>query len=243
MSDDAGVGEKHKPRRKRRLLTARQGEGPLVRYSRFVGWMQIVLPSLAAVLLALVLAWPKLMQDDDRFQIGFAKLSPKEVETLSMVNSRYFGVDQANRPFAVSADLAVQQPGDADLVALTAPKADFTNSSGANVFVDADTGLYHQQSKILDLAGTVNLFHDTGYELHTTAATIDLVHNSARGTEPITGHGPQGRTLAAEGFEVRDRGLEVVFTGKATMTMAAAGKGATAASKGAAGPSRGATRR
>ncbi len=233
MSDDASVGEERKPRRKRWLLKARQGEGPLARYSRFVGWMQIVMPSLAAVLLALVLAWPKLMQDDDRFQVGFAKLSPKEVETLSMVNSRYFGVDQANRPFAVSADLAVQQPGNADLVTLKAPKADFTSSSGANVFVDAETGVYHQQSKVLDLVGSVNLFHDAGYELHTASATIDLVRNAARGSEPITGHGPQGRTLAAEGFEVRDKGLEVVFTGKATMTMAAAGKGAKATSKGA----------
>jgi lipopolysaccharide export system protein LptC len=64
----------------------------------------------------------------------------------------------------------------------------------------------------------VNLFHDAGYELHTATATVDLGHNTARGTDPVEGHGPQGR-IQAEGFEIRGTGHEIVFTGKSQLNL------------------------
>lgn len=214
----------------RRRLHAPQ-TGPFARYSRFVGIMKVLLPSLAALLLGLVVVWPKLALDDKRFQIGFAKLSSKEVETLAMKNARYFGLDESNRPFAVTSDLAIQEPGNPDLIHLSAPKADFISTSGANIVVDAAVGLYHQASKTLDLSGGVNLFHDAGDELHTPTATVDLAHNSARGVDPVEGYGPQGR-IESIGFELAGMGKDITFTGKAHLTLRGAspkgqGKGAT----------------
>ena len=201
----------------RRRLHAPQ-TGPFARYSRYVSIMKVVLPSLAALLLGLVVVWPRLTFDDKRFQIGFAKLSSKQVETLAMQNARYFGLDDSNRPFAVTSDMAVQEPGNSDLIHLQTPKADFTSTSGANIVVDAAAGLYHQVSKTLDLSGGVNLFHDAGYEIHTPTATIDLAHNTARGVEPVSGFGPQGRIEAA-GFELTGKGQDIIFTGKAHLTL------------------------
>jgi lipopolysaccharide export system protein LptC len=135
-----------------------------------------------------------------------------------MRNARYFGVDESNNPFAVTSDLAVQQPGEPDLIHLNAPKADFISSGGANIVVDATAGLYHQTSKILDLTGEVNLYHDSGYELHTPSAVVDLAHNTAHGEEPVQGHGPQGR-IEAVGFELHDAGNRITFGGKAHLTL------------------------
>jgi lipopolysaccharide export system protein LptC len=204
--------------------------GPFSSYSRFVGFMKVLLPALAAVLLGLVVVWPKLALEDKRFQVGFAKLPSKEVETLAMQNARYFGLDESNRPFAVTAELAKQVPGSRDLIQLTAPKADFTSTSGANIVVDAATGVYNQVTKSLDLAGGVNLYHDAGYELHTPTAVFDLASNTGRGLEPVEGHGPQGRIQSA-GFELAGKGRDITFTGKAALTLRGAspqgqGKGA-----------------
>jgi len=210
--------------------------GPLARYSRFVGIMKVLLPAMAAVLLGLVVVWPKLTLTDSSFKIGFARLSTKEVESLAMNNARYFGIDESNRPFAVTSDRALQEPGKSDLVHLTAPKADFTSTSGANIVIDAESGLYHQNSKILDLSGGVNLFHDSGYELHTPTAVVDLAHNSARGTEPVEGFGPQGR-IESVGFEISGKGHEITFAGKAHLSL----RGASAKSPGK-GRSKGAKR-
>ncbi|CAA7613078.1 conserved hypothetical protein [Candidatus Terasakiella magnetica] len=202
--------------RRRRLHPL--ADTPFARHSRFVGIMKIALPSLAAILLGLVVVWPKLTLEDSRFQVGFAKLPSKDVETLAMQNARYYGVDESNRPFAVSSDLAVQEPGDRDLIRLKAPKADFTSTGGANIVVDALSGIYHQSSKLLDLTGEVNLYHDAGYELHTASATIDLGRNLARGVEPVEGHGPQGQ-IRSMGFELQGKGREITFSGKSHLTL------------------------
>lgn len=191
------------------------------RYSRMVGFLKVLLPAVAAVLLGLIVAWPRLTGTDDRFHIGFASIGPDAVESLSMVNARYFGIDEENRPFTVTADVATEEKPNS-IVVLESPKADFTTKSGANVYIEARQGFYHQKTQMLDLVGDVALYHDQGYELHTQEAQIDLARSSARGEAPVTGHGPQG-ALDGEGFEIRDGGAQVLVTGRSTLRL----KGAT----------------
>jgi lipopolysaccharide export system protein LptC len=192
------------------------------RYSRFVGIMKIVLPSAAAVLLGLIVAWPRLTGTDDRFHIGFANIGPEAVDTLSMVNARYFGVDERNKPFTVTADMASEEKADGVIV-LQSPKADFTTRGGANVYIEARQGFYRQKDQLLDLVGDVNLFHDQGYELHTEEAQLDLARSTAHGTVPVTGQGPQGM-LEGEGFRIEDGGKQVIVTGRSSMKMQGAKK-------------------
>jgi lipopolysaccharide export system protein LptC len=195
--------------------------GPFADYSHFVVVMKVALPALAALLLGLVVVWPKLSQMESGFKLSFANLSPKSVDTLVMKNARYFGVDESNRPFAVTAETATQLPDNQDLVRLVSPKADFTSSSGANIVVDAASGLYHQSTKVLDLSGGVNLYHDNGYEIHTPTATIELSNNAAHGTDPVEGHGPQGE-IHASGFEIAGKNHDITFTGKSQLNLRAA---------------------
>lgn len=194
-----------------------QHHGTHRRYSRFVGIMKIVLPSLAAVLLGLIVAWPRLTGTEDRFHIGFANLGPDAVDSLSMVNARYFGVDERNKPFTVTADIATEEDP-SGIIVLDSPKADFTTKGGANVYIEARQGFYHQKQQLLDLVGEVNLFHDQGYELHTEQAQIDLARSTAHGTVPVTGQGPQG-ALNGEGFKIEDGGKQVIVTGRSSLTL------------------------
>jgi len=213
---------------RRRLHPPRTG--PFARYSRFVGIMKIVLPSLSLVLLALLVAWPRLTMEENGFQLGFARLPSKEVETLAMQSPRYFGINETNRPYAVSADLATQENGRSDIIHLDNPKADFTTASGANVVIEADSGLYQKASNTLLLTGNVNLYHDSGTEMHTSSATIDLAHSSAHGDEPVTGNGPQGRIDAA-GFDITNKGRTLTFTGKSKMSLRGVGSPASKSGK------------
>ncbi|CCG42524.1 LPS export ABC transporter periplasmic protein LptC [Magnetospirillum molischianum] len=216
-------------RRLRRRLHP-QRTGPFARYSHFVGIMKIVLPSLTVVLLALLVAWPKLTMEQNGFQIGFARLPSKEVETLAMHNPRYFGINEGNRPYSVSADLATQENGRSETIHLDNPKADFTTSSGANVVIEADSGLYQKATNTLLLTGNVNLYHDSGTEMHTNSATIDLAHSTAHGNDPITGNGPQGRIDAA-GFDITNKGRTLTFTGKSQMSLRGVGSPAKKSGK------------
>lgn len=199
-------------------------------YSRFVRLMKFALPALALTLLGVVVIWARLAPQADGFKIGYARLNQDAVKTLSMLNARYFGIDENNHPYSVTSDKATQREQDQDLVDLDQPKADFSSKSGAGVVITADHGLFHQHSQLLDLTGNVSLFHEQGYELHTEQATVDIKSNTAWGDSPIDGQGPQGH-LEGEGFRISDKGERVLVTGRSSMTLKAATGGGGANGK------------
>ncbi len=194
-------------------------------YSRFVGAMKVLLPAGALVLIGLVVAWPYLGDSDGGFNIGFSDLVLSEAEGPNIVNPRLVGTDSSDNPFTLTADLAKNfRPGkngedfwaSETPVDLEMPKADLTLDDGSWLVLTANTGQLIPTNKTLELSGDVTLFHDLGYELNTSAATIDLEAGAALSDKPVEGQGPFG-TLTAEGMRLTDKGRNIVFTGKARM--------------------------
>jgi lipopolysaccharide export system protein LptC len=185
-------------------------------YSRFVAMMKFFLPLAALTLIVLIAVWPHLQTEDNRFRIGFAVLGLGESENPSMVNARYVGTDQNDQPFSITADLAKNLLKGAEAVELEMPKADIALNDGTWLVLTAEAGSYNRTGKKLNLAGAVNLFHDSGYELRTPEAEIDLDKGIALGDKTVEGHGPFG-DLKAEGFRLEDKGRRITFTGKASL--------------------------
>lgn len=161
---------------------------------------------------------------------------------------QYNGVDSSNRPYSITAESASQpQPAekapapaatDADgppapveakaqpaaaakpdnVVNLEKLVADMTMSDGAWVALTADNGVFHRDAGTVDLSGNVTMFHDTGLSFQTDAATVDLKNDWARGDQPVEGQNADGQ-LAAQGFEVRDDGKTIVFTGRSYLKL------------------------
>ncbi|MFQ6018328.1 MAG: LPS export ABC transporter periplasmic protein LptC [Kiloniellaceae bacterium] len=182
------------------------------RYSAFVGLMKVALPATAAALILLVVAWPQFVFEDDRFRLSVSKLAPEQAQSLTMLNARYEGIDAKNQPYTITADMATRSMSDEDLIELQLPKADITLDDGTWLALNARTGYYRRESRLLDLAGSVNLFHDQGFEMRTEAARIDLDKGTANGAQAVEGQGAFG-FINAEGFRVLDRGARIFFTG------------------------------
>jgi lipopolysaccharide export system protein LptC len=193
-------------------------------HSVFVSLLKLLLPAVAVGLILLVVVWPQVQQDDSRFRVGVSKLAPEQAENLNMINARFEGVDDQDRPFTVTADVATQRQGQPNLIELQLPKADMTMKDGAWVALTARQGLYRRDSKVLELSGEVSLFHDRGFELRTSAARIDLEAGVASGDRPVQGHGPSGR-LEAEGFRMGQNGERILFTGNSRMVLYGGGAG------------------
>lgn len=200
--------------------TGREGTGEsgldprnVAGYSRFVSLAKKLLPVVALLLIALIGAWPYMQAKDDSFRIGFSALQDREGEEPSMLNPRYLGTDDNRQPFSVTADLAKNLLQGGAVVELEMPKADVTLDDGTWLVLTAETGRFDKQGKALELAGSVNLFHDSGYEFRTSQAFVDLAAGVARGDVPVEGQGPFGQ-LKAEGFRLLDKGKTIVFTGK-----------------------------
>lgn len=217
---DRGEPEAGKARRATRLLPFSQRRSTQLSpsYGRFVGFMRILLPTVATALIVVVALWPQLSDQKRRLSFSPTKVTSEAARNLTMKNSIFSGVDSRKRPYSVTAD-SVRVAGDNNAeLAMTQPKADVLLSDGSWVAVTAQRGDYDRDAKLLKLRGDVNLFHDDGYEFTSQSALVDLMAGDARGTDPVQGQGPFGN-IEAEGFIIRNRGAKITFTGRSKLIL------------------------
>ncbi len=186
---------------------------PRSRHGRVARFARIALPLAALGLAGLIFAWSRINPIIERIHISDTEQAPEEIDTVTMENARFAGVDAQNRSFNVTAARAVQSADDSNHIDLRRPKADIVLASGAKVAVESDAGGLQRDTQILDLIGKVTLTQDQGYEFHTTNARVDLNERTAAGDAPVEGRGPQGE-IRAEGFEILDGGARVIFRGR-----------------------------
>lgn len=171
-----------------------------------------VLPLAAVALLASIALWPEFESAADRGRVAFKRVADVRPDALHVVDPRYQGLDEQNRPYTVTAAAAVQA-GDADVVNLRAPRADLQLTDGGWVYLEAEQGRYDRQRNWLDLSGQVTIHHDDGTQFVTESASLDIATGDASGDAPVASQGPFG-TLTAQGFRLFDRGQRVVFNGQ-----------------------------
>ncbi|MBO37973.1 MAG: LPS export ABC transporter periplasmic protein LptC [Rhodospirillaceae bacterium] len=186
------------------------------RYSRFVTLMRITLPLTAGAIIALVIAWPQLSHKPKSYRLGVSKITNQHAGEQQIINPRFSSTDSKQQPFNLTSDRAYRQKGNSNLINLISPKGDLTSKSGSWIALSAKFGLYDRNGEVLNLRDSVRLFHDSGYELRTTIAKIDLTEGTVMGDKPISGHGPGGK-VQAEGFRIHEHGRIMVFTGKSRM--------------------------
>ncbi|WP_236033636.1 LPS export ABC transporter periplasmic protein LptC [Belnapia mucosa] len=197
------------PSRERRGFSA----GQMARRRFAVRWSKRLLPLLALGLLSLVVFWPEIEGNEDRSRVSFRRTVQPRAEGLRVVQPRYQGIDELNRPFTVTADIGTQ-PGAAEILDLEAPRGDIVLSDGAWVYIQSRTGRFDKPANHLDLAGAVTIYHDSGVMMLTDAAAVELEAGTASGDAPVAAQGSFG-TITAEGFRLMDRGGVIIFTGQA----------------------------
>jgi lipopolysaccharide export system protein LptC len=183
-------------------------------YGRMVGWLKVLLPTVAVALIALVVAWPYLKQEGHRITDSLTGAGQLITEHMEVSQARYAGISEDGQRYTVTAKSVQQANVDAIMVDFTEPRADINLSDGSWALVTAETGTLNRETQVLELFSKVNLFHDLGYEFHSESATFDLMQGNAFGFDPVQGQGPFGY-LEAEGFQLMNRGEQVQLTGKA----------------------------
>ena len=195
--------------RERRGFSQRQ----MARRRFFVRWSKRLLPALALALLSLVVFWPEIEGNEDRSRVSFRRMVMPRAEGLRVVNPRYQGVDELNRPFTVTARTG-QQPGAERVLDLEEPRADILLSDGAWVYLQAHAGRFDRAANHLDLKGDVTIYHDSGVMMLTETAAVETEAGTASGDSPVAAQGSFG-TITSDGFRILERGAVVVFTGNA----------------------------
>lgn len=187
------------------------------RYSRFVGTMKFLLPTAAAVLIALIVAWPRLDSTDGGFRFSFADLERDKEGSLGVSKARFAGTDNQMRPFLVTAERAVQMQG-FEVFNLTTLQADITTGSGTWVSITAQSGVYRREERTLTLLGPIDIFTNAGYELHGEEATVDLDLGLVESKLPVQGHGPLG-AIRADTLRYSTDGKNLKLEGRVHVVM------------------------
>lgn len=182
------------------------------RHSRLVRTMRVVFPVVALLLMAVVAFQALFYKADDTLKLSFAE-SGEIADDLTMVKLEISALFGAGNPFRITADSAHRDRQAPARVVFNKPEADITLSDGAAwLSVAAARGVLDTEAKTVGLVGGINLYSDSGYELHTQNVDVDLKGGKVSGPTPVTGQGPMG-AVRADGFTIVDNGDTVRFTG------------------------------
>ena len=191
------------------------------RHSYFVSAMKFTFPLLALILIFLIFLWPNLNTEGLTFELGFSTANLQLSNKPSMINPRFYSTDSQNQHYSITADLAKRANKNSkgkenEILELKMPKADIMMKDGTWLVLTAKNGVFAKKNSQLNLSGAVNLFHDTGFEVRTETAEIDLENGAASGTTFVEGQGPFGH-LSGEGFHLLNKGQTIYFTGKSKL--------------------------
>ncbi len=169
----------------------------------------------ALALIAAVVAYSLQPREQNRVSMTFERMG-KVANDLAMIKPRLRGTDASGNPFVVTADEAVQTGQNAHRARLTNVQADVTLKNNTWLSASAQSGLLDADAKTLKLSGAIAIYSDSGYELHTDSARVDLGKGIMRGDNAVTGHGPLG-TLRADRFTVDRNTKQVRLMGHVKM--------------------------
>ncbi len=184
-------------------------------YSSSIRKLRIALPIIAAVLVVAIF-WSG--QSRNYTPVPRSQILSEPQGQTELLNPRFESADNDKQPFTITAKKAVQDQAEPDLVHLEKPVADMTSKDGTWVAIEADQGLFYQENRILHLSGGVRLFHDTGYELTSKEADIDMFKQTAITKGAVSGRGPMGTIEATKLHANGNTGI-MIFDGPATLVL------------------------
>ncbi len=152
----------------------------------------------------------------------FYQMKPAVITTATqenkMVEPHYFGLDEKDRPFEITAQEAVQSPDNVNVYNLKNPEAYVNLGQGKWTKIKANKGVFNQGTKYLVLEEDVGLYRDDGQEFHTAEANIDFNIGKVFGDKNVEGNGPKGK-MSSKGFEVLDYGQRYIFNGRTKLLL------------------------
>ena len=185
----------------------------VARRARIIRLVKILLPAVAAALIGLLAIMPSLKDRANEFKIDITKPKLSELEKLHMENTVFHVTDKDNRVNEFTAESIDETETKSHLVKLTNPKAFMPSSDTDWLTVDAPTGYYNQEAKLLSLNENVVMKYSEGMTATTKEMFFDANISKAYSIEPVTAEGYFG-DLSSNGFEYyKNKGI-ITFTKK-----------------------------
>jgi lipopolysaccharide export system protein LptC len=194
-------------------LTSRQRRAlPGSRHEQMMARLKWLLPSLAALLLAVIIIWPLSSVQEFSFLLAKDKVE-MATERLRVDKASYRGETARGEAFLIEAQSAVQKTSAVAEVDLTNLAARLEGNDGLAV-VTAPAGTYFLNEDSLRVSGPIRLDSAAGYTVETGTVDIDMNARTLASREAVTGQLPIGR-FNADQLSADLQGRVLILEGKA----------------------------
>ena len=194
-------------------------------YSWFVRLLRFGLPLAALILIFVVIYFPKMEEELIVIPKEDIITQPEnEIGENELLNPKFESVDSNQNPILVTANRALYSQANPNLVTLENPNANLKTSNGEDVFINALTGTYEQETKKLFLQNEIEIIHASGYVLHADELRVDIEGKQAFSDKAIEINGANG-TVIATGLLANMQDGILTFKGPAKLTLIATKEG------------------
>ena len=183
----------------------------LKKHSRRVLIIKHTLPLFAFMLASIIVAWPLLTPDKERFDLPIQK-SDIKMPSLDMENVRFYAQGEKNRVVTVTAESAKEIDAPEQISRLEKPQSVYSLTDGDTLTSTTSYGLVYQKDKYFLFNQPIKTVSKSGYTAHNrhVKVTFDGIADS---DHTIKISGPAG-SLIADGFHLKDKGNFIHFKGK-----------------------------
>ena len=186
-------------------------------YSRFVRSMRLLIPLVAVALMVVVITWPE-MEDKVAIIPKETLIPQSDMGENELLSPNFETTDAQQNPVRVTADRAVQNQDDPNLVKLDNPNADLKLKDGSGLQIEADKGVFEQEVEKLFLEQNVVLQHESGYELQAEELRVNMQSREAFSDKDVFVTGPEAK-IQATGLEGNVEEGILIFKGPALLTL------------------------
>lgn len=181
--------------------------------TRVIKMMKLLLPSIAAILIGLLIIIPNLNSLDDTITLDITLPKKGELEKLHMENTDFFITDRNNKVNNFTADNIDETTPGSKLIKLTNPEGIIPAAKETWYNVKAPVGYYDQNANTLKLEEKVDVFYSGGMTAQTTEFLYDFKTGIGTSKTPVHSDGYLG-DLTSQGAEFYNERNLIIFTGK-----------------------------
>ena len=192
----------------------RESKSPeLDRRHKLIKGIELLFPSIAAILFGLLIIIPHAKQSEESFGLDITLPKQGELEKLHVESSELFITDKDNKVNEFNADNIDETAPGSKLIKLSNPKGKIPTLKGPWYNIEAPTGYYDQNKNTLKLEQNVKMTYSEGYTATTEAMEYDFQKNFGLSTTPTHGEGAAGQ-IDSQGFKFYKNQNLLIFTGK-----------------------------
>lgn len=183
------------------------------KHSRIVRRIKLLLPSIAAVLIGLLVIFPSIQKNNKEFFLDITRPKKGELEKLHIEKTVFNITDKDNKVHNFTADNIDETTPGSKVVKLTNPDGlmPLDEQSWANI--KSPTGHYNQQTNVLELSDNVEMYYSDGMNGYVDDISFNFKTSMAESSKPVTATGFMG-DINSEGIEINFKTGVVIFTGK-----------------------------